>query len=120
MAEVKAIPPQTQDGEKVGITSSAHGLRATSVDAPRSPCHARRRRILPIALVLVAVMAWTVFDAKQLAGDAHGRLFHSTPAVSDVAPSYVSVLSHASIGDVVWGECGDSHAVKGAECGYAM
>ena len=117
MAEDKAILPQTQDGEKVGIASSVHGLRTALVDAP---CNARRKRILPIALVLVAVVVWTVFDAKQLAGDAHGRLFHSTPAVSDVAPSHVSVLLHASIGDVVWGECGDSHAVKGAECGYAM
>ena len=71
------------------------------------------------ALVIVALTACTVFDVEQLARRGAGALEELFTSGSAAKPS-VSVLEHASIGDVVWGKCADKDAAPGAECGYAM
>ena len=78
--------------------------------APAFPRNACRRRFLPYALVLAAMTMCPVSDAKQLSQDT----------LAETAQPLVSVLSNASLGDIVWGQCNDTQAVEGAECGYAM
>ena len=78
--------------------------------ASTSPHNACRRRFLPYALVLAAMTMCPVSDAKQLTQDA----------LAETAQPLAGILSNASLGDIVWGQCNDTQAVEGAECGYAM